>query len=544
VWRRLRGDNRSAVALFFAAMAVVVIGMVGIAIDFGIWNENYSTLSLAASSAALNAAKTAANADLLNDPNYIAEGQAAGQQWFPAELGQGAYAAQIATTLPTVSMTVTATNITATVTYTSTVNSIFGKLFSKASYPITVSAAATMPVASYVEVIMMLDNSASMAIGGTTADMLTLSEISPCDPANEFVRTAASSTYSQATPNNYGIYQYSWNGKNYDGTLPTPITSGSSTYTPTLYRGGSGSSVAYCDATAVSNGYCQNLQQCAANVNGYPAYAGPPCAFACHSDGSNAAGLGTDLWAAARRNGVTLRFDLLKNATNLVLDDMQSYNITTLNNLSVGIYTFNTKLNAIYPGGTTCTTNNLNTIEACSNFATAEAAVGSPPAAGSGIYTDTGIQPAVAGSGQTNNDDTAYRESMNTLATTGVTAAGNGTSAATPKKVLFLVTDGFEDDPNGGARDAMPSSSCQAFKNLGFTVYVVYTPYYPVMHSSYLSSWIPVVEGTGSNSITYNLTACASAASDYISASNQTTLNAALEGFLKMALNSPASFTK
>jgi Flp pilus assembly protein TadG len=536
-------DRQSGVALLFALMVIPMIGLAGLAIDFGIWNETYASVSLAASAAALNAAKTAANADANNDANYIAEGTTAGTQWFLADMDTSSYGNALGSSTPTVKVSATGTNITAAVSVTLSVNSLIGGLFGKAGYPLTVSAGATMPVTSYLEVILMLDNSASMGIGATTADMQTLMQISPCDPSNYFYRTASNSTYTQLVPNNYGVYQYSWNGVNYDGTLPTPITSGSTTFKPVNYMGGTGFTAVYCDAAHVTAGYCQQQQMCPSQVNGYTAYAGPPCSFACHSDGSKAAGLGTDLWAMARRNGVTVRFDLLKNATNLVVQTMASDNVTSLNNLTVGIYSFNTGVTAVYPGTTACTTNNTNTTEACNNFTTAEADVGSPPTAGSGTYTDSGIQPTVAVA-TGNNDNTAFTESMSKLASTYLTAAGDGTAATKPRKVLFLITDGFEDDPNTSTRAAMPSSACTQFKDMGFTVYVVYTPYYPVMHEWYLVNGVSIVEGTGSDSIAYNLQACASSAADYISAGNQTSLNNALQTFLKNALASPAIFTK
>ncbi len=408
----------------------------------------------------------------------------------------------------------------------------------------TVTASSTIPVTSFLEAVFMLDNSASMGIGASTSDMTTLAQNSACDSSNEFTRTAASSTYTQVISNYYGVYQYSWNGANYDGAMTTPVAAYSLTYTPASYNGGNAVHTAYCDSSAVSHGLCPLVVQCPTNVNGYPAYAGPPCVFACHSDGTKTAGLGNDLWSAARRNGLTLRLDLVKNATNLALQEMATYNVVSINNLSAAVYTFNTGLNPIYPTG--CTPQAAG-CEAGISFSTAQAAVGSPPTVGSGVYTDTGIQPVVAAPSG-NNDDTAVEEAMATLASNYVTAAGDGTTSATPKKVLFLITDGFEDDPNGtgfnGLRQAMPYGMCQAFKTLGFTVYVVYTPYYPVMHEDYLVNFISIVEGTGTSSISYNLQACASSSSDYISATNQTALNAALVGFLANALTAPARYTQ
>ena len=79
---------------------------------------------------------------------------------------------------------------------------------------------------------------------------------------------------------------------------------------------------------------------------------------------------------------------------------------------------------------------------------------------------------------------------------------------------------------------------------MGYTVFVVYTPYYPVMHVAYLSNWIPIVEGSGTKSLAYNLQACSSGTGDYVSATDQATLNSALLTFLKKAQTSVITFTK
>jgi len=541
---RLGSDRGSAVAVMLAILVVPILGLAGLAIDYGVWTETYASLSLAASSAALNAAKTAAAADVQNDANFKTEGVTAGQQWFKAELGQGTLFANANAVTPAVSITTSNANVTANVALSGKVGSIFGKLFGLANYPVNVVASTTMPVTSFLEVVFMLDNSASMSIGAANSDMTTLAQNSACDPSMEYTRTAGNSTYSSINSNYYGNYQYSWNGTNYDGALSTPVNSYGLVLKPATYNAGNAIHTAYCNAAAVSSGLCPQVEQCPTNVNGYAAYAGPPCVFACHSDGSKTAGLGTDLWSAARRNGLTLRLDLLKNATNLALEAMATYNVSSINNLSAAIYTFNTSLTPVYP--TNCTPKAAG-CESGTSFSTAEAAVGAPPTAGSGVYTDTGFQPVVGGISGT-NDDTAVEEAMASLASNYVTAAGDGTTSATPKKVLFLITDGFEDDPYGtgynGLRQAMPYSMCQAFKTLGFTVYVVYTPYYPLMHEDYLANFKSVVEGTGTDSISYNLQACASSSSDYASAANQTALNAALAGFLANALTVPARYTQ
>ncbi len=541
--RHFPRDRRGAVALLFASMIIPLVGLVGLAIDSGIWNEAYASLSLAASSAALNAAKFAASAKAQGDTNYISEGVTAGQQWFLAELGQGSYAADPGTTPPTVTVSINANIITANVSYTSTVKAVFGKIFKKPQYPITVNAAATMSAGSYLEVVLMLDNSSSMAVGATPSDMTTLMQQSPCDTSNEFTRTLLT-PYTQLSGQSYSQYQDTWQGTTYDGPESYPVANGSlSFYAATPPS--STTSIAYCYSTMpMGGGTCSQVEQCPNLVNLFPAYAGPPCAFACHWDNSKAAGLGTDLWALARHKGVTLRLDMVKAAANLVLQTMQSNNVASVNNLSVGVYTFNTTLNPIYPG-TGCTPQTSG-CEAGSNWSTAMSDVGMPPQT-SGTYTDTGIQPPVAAI-YGNNDNTEVEEAMSNLANNYVTPAGDGSSATKPRKVLILLTDGFEDDPTGtgynGLRQAMPYTACTPFKTMGYTVYVIYTPYYPLMHQWYLANGVSIAEGSGENSIAYNLQACATNANDYIAASNQSSLNSALLAFLTNALNSPAIFTQ
>jgi len=541
---RLRKDRTSSVALLFAIMAIGVIGLVGAAVDYGFWNQTVASLSLAANGAALNAVKVAAAGELANDTNYLTEGTTAGTNWFEAQINTNA--AHFTNPVPTVNVSGT-TTVTATVTYSSEVNSIFGRWFGMKQYPISVSATAVIQNAPYLEVVMMLDNSSSMDIGATPADMQKLMQYSGCDTSNVYYANSAGN-YVNDSEDEYGVYQYKSTYGNYDGTLATPVVNSNGlVLTPAL-----NGNVGTCTPANVTSGYCSVKEQCPQTINGKPTYAGPPCAFACHWDNTKQAGLGTDLWAAARKNGVTLRLDLVKNATNTVLDSMKQYNVNTINNLSVGIYTFNVTLSPVYPEAG-CTPQTFG-CESGTAFDTAISDVGLPPQ-GSGVYTDTGIQPVVGsrdGAGQVNgsNNDSAISEAMTELANNYVTAAGNGTSPTSPRKVLFLITDGFEDSPYTGQRAAMPASSCQQFKNLGFTVYVVYTPYYPVMHSWYLQNGIPIAEGTGSSSITYNLEQCSSYTNAsnlntyFIEATNQTELTTALSGFLQSALQQSAKFTQ
>jgi Flp pilus assembly protein TadG len=572
----LARDRRAGVTVLFAAAVIPMIALVGLAVDFGIWEQVNANLQLAADAAALNAVKLAGNAELQNDANYITEGQTAGQKWFTAMVGT-----YDGTITPTVVVSGT-TTVTATVTYTGTVNPLFGKMLyglsgSKGSYPLNGEAQAVVTTAPYLEIDMLLDNSGSMSIAGTLAGEGVLSAALPCDPSDEWVTTsgAAGSWYINAPDINE--YQQSFYPANVYACTGTEVPSWPSPPNcPVSITTTGGASATLTAPTGAGLGplpapYSSGVA-CPTKVNGYTAYAGAPCMFACHFDATKQAGLGVDFWSAARHNNVELRLDYLKNATNTTLQQMQTYNLP-INNLSVGIYTFNSPNNTnqeyvngslstltslktsggsaaglyqIYPvPGAGCTHPNANgNCEADSGFSIAQTYVGTP-ATGS-PYTDTGIQPPVqsfTGGLVTSNNDSDFLESMGALSNY-VTASGSGTTATTPKKVLFLITDGMEDDWVTQVREAMPSSYCDQFKNLGYTVYVVYTPYNPNMHSYFLNYLGNIAIGNGAGTITNNLKACSSdPANDYISAETQNELKNALAGFLQAALNSPTRFS-
>jgi Flp pilus assembly protein TadG len=551
-----RYDRKSGVALMFAIMAVPITGLVGLAVDFGMWNETYATLSLAASSAALNAAKTAASADLNNDANYLAEGTTAGKQWFMAGIGRGAYAAYLPTITPTVSVTVSGTTIVANISFTGNVASIFGKLFHKASYAINVSASAVMPIASYLNVEILLDNSPSMEIGATPGDIAAMMYLTPCSMPGAIYGVQANQTSGGSSPSGQNYNNYTCNSGNiYDGQLPQygeqscPIplpfgVNGSGWLTPTAYVGGPN---------------CTNLaKQTVSPVSGQYPLAGAPCAFACHFDSADPLSKNNDYFGVARSTigrtpcyqagaaasncAITLRFALVKTAVNQVITAIQSYNVSALNNLNVGVFTFDISVNQIYPPPATCGVQGSLVCQAGGDWTTALSDVGTPPTQAN--TPDSGIQPYTG----SNGGDTNLPNVLTSLAANYLTVAGDGSSPTKPLKVLFLVTDGMADYNNGATRlnVAIDPSQCQTYKNMGYTVYVLYTPYYPLMNAFYLSKNYSIAEGTGAGSLVYNLQQCASdPVNDFIEAdaTDTTSIARALQTFLKRALNAPARFT-
>ncbi|HTZ70791.1 MAG TPA: vWA domain-containing protein [Acetobacteraceae bacterium] len=518
--------RRGTVAVLTAIMAVPVVGCAGLAIDYAVWNQTYGMLSVAANAAALNAVKIAATSELAGNANYAADGEKAGTQWFEANVSVWANAAHLSNIVPTVTLN-PGTTVVAKVTYSGQISSIFGRLFQTARYQIAVEADATIITAPYLNVEILLDNSPSMEIGATASDIATMQQLTACSSVGALYNASANGTGWTTPPSgqNYAAYQCTAGGVSYDGTLACPIPA-TSPYTFTSFQPTSNS--------ALGGPSCQGYLAKQASTGRYP-LAGAPCAFACHFDTSKPAGTGSDYFAIARStigksNQITLRFDQVKAATNLVISDMQTDDLP-IRNLAVGIFTFDSNLNRVYPASG----------EAGDDWATASAAVGAPPMLPN--EPDSGIQPY----GGANSANTDFPDTMTTLATQMLTKSGDGTTPSSPIKVLFLVTDGVQDYYQaGGSRNlqALDPSFCTTFKQMGYTVYVVYTPYYPLMNAYYLQNIKGFVEGTGTGTTTANLQACASDPSnDYIAASDQQSLNAALASFLKRALNVPARYT-
>ena len=99
---------------------------------------------------------------------------------------------------------------------------------------------------------------------------------------------------------------------------------------------------------------------------------------------------------------------------------------------------------------------------------------------------------------------------------------GNGTnqSGDTPQEVLFIVTDGVEDEQSGSSRlqqaindlgnapggNSSGTNWCTTIKNRGIQIAVLYTDYLPVPANSWYESWIAPIQ----SDIGPALQACAS----------------------------------
>jgi hypothetical protein len=121
----------------------------------------------------------------------------------------------------------------------------------------------------------------------------------------------------------------------------------------------------------------------------------------------------------------------------------------------------------------------------------------------------------VCGTGN-NDTDTDFETAMNAINNI-MPDPGSGTSASTPQEVLFLVSDGVDDEVNSqscaqpldaGTRCQQPFDTtwCTTVKNRGIRIAVLYTEYLPLPANAWYNEWIAPFQ----SQIGTNMQSCAS----------------------------------
>jgi Flp pilus assembly protein TadG len=207
------------------------------------------------------------------------------------------------------------------------------------------------------------------------------------------------------------------------------------------------------------------------------------CAFACHESNPSADNLGNpngeDNYTLAANLGVTTRVENMASATQSLMTTATTTEAANNATYKMAIYTFN------YSGTSTVQT-------LTSNLTTASNAA-------SGINVLEVYDNNCLTSSNCNNDtDTNFDSAMQQINTTMPTP-GTGASGSTPQEVLFLVTDGVEDDNTGVCSETLDGTRCQApfdttwcttVKNRGIRIAVLYTQYLPLTTNSWYNTWI------------------------------------------------------
>jgi Flp pilus assembly protein TadG len=223
------------------------------------------------------------------------------------------------------------------------------------------------------------------------------------------------------------------------------------------------------------------------------------CAFACHESDPAADNLGNkggvDNYTLAQNLGVVTRMQNLATATQGLMGSATSMEGSNNQQYQMGIYTFNGA--------------GLNTIQLLtSNLANAESAAANINV--EEVYSNNYLTK----SNSNNDTDTDFESAMSAINTI-MPLPGTGTPSSTPQEVLFIVTDGVDDEISSscsqtfdGNRCQQPfdTTSCTTVKNRGIQIAVLYTEYLPLPTNTWYNNWIAPFQ----SKISPNLQSCAS----------------------------------
>jgi hypothetical protein len=199
------------------------------------------------------------------------------------------------------------------------------------------------------------------------------------------------------------------------------------------------------------------------------------CAFACHESDPAADGLGNpggvDNYTLAQQLGVTTRIAVLRSATQQLMTTATQTQTLYNNQYRMAVYTFATQLNTV-----AALSSSLSSVSSqAGNIDVIE------------VYKNNWL----TSSNNNNDEDTNFDAAL-----TGINSImpnpGTGSQTSTPQEVLFLVSDGVEDeDVNGGRQQSVLNSSlCTTIKNRGIRIAVLYTTYLPLPTNSWYNTYI------------------------------------------------------
>jgi Flp pilus assembly protein TadG len=223
------------------------------------------------------------------------------------------------------------------------------------------------------------------------------------------------------------------------------------------------------------------------------------CAFACHETNPSADNLGNpngeDNYTLAKNLGVVTRMENLASATQALMSTASATEGSSTNQYQMAIYTF--------------ANSGISTIQSLtSNMATARAAAANINVLQ--VYDNNWLT-------KTNNNsdtDTNFESAMSAINTV-MPNPGLGTPTSTPQEVLFIVSDGVDDEVASSCSQSLDGNRCQApfsttwcttVKNRGIQIAVLYTEYLPLPTNSWYNSWIAPFQ----NRIGPNMQSCAS----------------------------------
>ncbi|MBX4898062.1 VWA domain-containing protein [Rhizobium bangladeshense] len=212
------------------------------------------------------------------------------------------------------------------------------------------------------------------------------------------------------------------------------------------------------------------------------------CAFACHETQNS-----NNYYNLAKKLGVSMRIDVVRQATKELTQTAKTTRVSE-NQFRMGVYTFGTKAEDAKLTTISTPTDDLDKVR---------------------TYTDAVDLMTIPYQGYNNDQQTSFDNALTQMKDI-ITTPGDGSTSATPQKILFFVSDGVGDSekPKGctkkltGKRCQEPidTSFCQPLKDKGVRIAVLYTTYLPLPKNSWYNTWIKPFQ----SEIPTKMQACAS----------------------------------
>ena len=474
--------------MMYALVAPVLVFGGGAAIDYGRAAQIHTKLNAAADAAAL----AALTPTMLQQSSSVA--QAAAVNLFNGLTegipGLTAHATQVTVTV-TVGSTALIRNVA--VSYSSSVDTIFAQVLGKSALPVSGSSQASAQAPPNIDFYVLLDNSPSMALPATNAGITQMQSL-----------TAKQTTGGCA----FACHQAD-TGTDQTDTIFNPCGDGTSPAVTATVNG-----------TKYTNAFCDATKHKAQ----------------------------LDNYALARKNNITLRLDELNGGVSTLLQTASTsaqstvfatppkyrFAISSMDSLWQISLTQLMALTSNYTSGWTTASANFGVMEMYSN-------------------NNDCANAACSSSTSTPGGDVAtnYDNSLKTLSqASSIPNPGNGTNepSDTPQEILFIVTDGVEDEVSGSRRleqtindlGGDPSASpygnvkgtnwCTTIKNRGIKIAILYTDYLKVPANSWYMNHIDPFQ----SQIGADLEACATPGL-FIDEANDTQIGADLANLFNLA---------
>ena len=166
---QFRRDSKGQVAVILGLAILPVMGFVGTAVDYSRGVSALNSLNAAADSAALNAVAK-------GRVTHVAPDAATVRQYFDAS---GALGANVQINSFAVTNTNTVTTLNVQVAYTAQVDTTFMNVFGIHQLQLSGSSKAATDLPPYIDFHLLLDNSPSMGVAGSTADITKMQSLTP-----------------------------------------------------------------------------------------------------------------------------------------------------------------------------------------------------------------------------------------------------------------------------------------------------------------------------------------------------------------------------